>query len=59
MTTADELRDLARRIEMLCMEHGCASVAGHIVKNAVDHLCALARIHELNEILHGTNRKDD
>lgn len=46
------LRDLARRVTALTLEHPAASQAGAIVQNCCDHLCAVARVHEANnEIL--------
>lgn len=49
MTTAHHLRELAREIERLCHDSPCSGVASPIIDNATDHLCAIARIHELNE----------
>lgn len=49
MKSGAELRELARQIEKLCEASPCMSVAYPIVSNAVEHLCAIARIHEMNE----------
>lgn len=49
MTTAHQLRELAREIERACHDSPCVGIAAPIISNAVDHLCAIARIHELNE----------
>lgn len=48
MNTAKELRKLAKKISELCSKSTCAGVASTIIDNAADHLCAIARIHELN-----------
>lgn len=47
-STADALRKLARDIDDACYNSACMSVAAPIIKNATSHLCAVARIHELN-----------
>lgn len=49
-TTWQELRDLAKAIETCTHESPCSSMAHPIVRNCVDHLLLLARLHELNAI---------
>jgi hypothetical protein len=46
--TAKELRKLAQAIENHTLQAPCMSVAMPIVRHCVDHLCLLARLHELN-----------
>lgn len=46
--TGDELRALAAAIERAKSESPIAGVAQRIVGNCTDHLCAIARIHDLN-----------
>ncbi len=41
-----ELRDLAEKIRQLCLKSPCISAALPVVQNCVDHLTALAAIHE-------------
>lgn len=48
VVTALELRDLATAIERACMDSPIASCAMPIVRNCVDHLHLLARLHEIN-----------
>jgi hypothetical protein len=50
MTTAIELRALAVKILEINRESPCNSISCLIVHNACDHLLAIARIHELNEM---------
>lgn len=52
MTGPESLRQLAREIEDLGRKHGCWSQVHQIVLNATDHICAVARIEELNGHLH-------
>lgn len=47
--TAAALRKLARDIDDAAYNSPCMSVAAPIIKNATAHLCAVARIHELNQ----------
>lgn len=49
--TGDELRTLAAAIERAKSESPIAGVAQRIVSNCVDHLCAVARIHDLNSTI--------
>ena len=49
MQTADELRDLAMQIENVTLQSPAFTVAMTIVRNCVDHLNFLARMHELND----------
>lgn len=53
MTASSSLRQLARDIEALCHASECIGIASPIVENAASHLCAIARIHELNEEQNG------
>lgn len=53
--TGDELRALAAVIERAKSESPIASVAQRIVGECVDHLCAVARIHDLNAELHAND----
>jgi hypothetical protein len=46
--TARQLRELVREIERVCRDSPCSSVASAIINNATNHLCAVARIHEIN-----------
>jgi hypothetical protein len=46
--TATELRELAKAIEQVCLESPCVGPAMSIVRNCVDHLNCVARIHELS-----------
>lgn len=43
-----DLRDLARQIEKVAQEHFCYGQVNTIIQNAVDHICAIARVEELN-----------
>lgn len=52
MTGPESLRQLAREIEALGRKHDCWSQVHQIVLNATDHICAVARIEELNGHLH-------
>jgi hypothetical protein len=56
MTTAQELRDLARLIEEGCLGSPVAGVALRIVRPCVDHLNCLARLHELHAMPNGEAR---
>jgi hypothetical protein len=47
--TARELRDLASQIETLARKSPCYSVVCKIVQVMCENICAVARIHELNE----------
>lgn len=47
-TTAQQLRKLAYDIKALLDASPCLNIAGAIIENAVDHLCAIARVHEVN-----------
>jgi len=49
MTTATELRALCRELHDAVMKSPCLSVALPAVHNCIDHLTAIARVHELNE----------
>lgn len=42
------LRDLSEAIYALAREHPCYSQASAVVQNCCDHLCAIARVHEVN-----------
>lgn len=46
--TAQELRALAKAIEDECSTSPAMSIALPVVQNCVDHLSAIARVHELN-----------
>ena len=46
--TGDELRALAAAIERANSESPANSVAWPVVRNCIDHLTAIARIHDLN-----------
>jgi hypothetical protein len=46
--TGDELRALADAIAHVAEESKVRGMAGPIVRNCVDHLRAVARIHDLN-----------
>ncbi len=48
MTEAEDMRDLARRIEDLAREHRAHSMAWEIVRNCTHHLTAVARTMECN-----------
>jgi hypothetical protein len=50
--TGDELRALAAAIERAKSESPIASIAQRIVGNCVEHLRAVARIHDLNSPRH-------
>ncbi len=43
---ATELRTLAEQIRQLCLKSPCISAALPVVQNCVDHLTALAAVHE-------------
>jgi len=45
---SSELRALARAIDNRAAKSPCMSVALPIVRLCCDHLCLLARVHELN-----------
>lgn len=47
--SASELRELAKELEARCAASRAMPIAGPIVRNAADHLRAIARIHEINE----------
>jgi|HubBroStandDraft_1064217.scaffolds.fasta_scaffold180081_2 hypothetical protein len=47
--TAKELRALAKKLKECCLQSTVLSIASPIVTNACDHLCAIARVHEVNE----------
>lgn len=49
MSTAQELRMLARGIYDLAKANPSWSVVASIIENTTDHLSAIARAHELNE----------
>jgi hypothetical protein len=51
MTAKRDLRDLARKIEAVTKSHFCYGQAIKIVSNCCDHLCAIARIEELNRVV--------
>jgi hypothetical protein len=48
MTEAEDMRDLARRIEDLAREHRAHSMAWEIIRNCTHHLTAVARTMECN-----------
>jgi hypothetical protein len=48
--TGNELRDLARKIEVVLMEAPCMSVALPIVRHCTDHLQLLAAHHDRNAV---------
>lgn len=50
--TGDELRALAAAIERVKSESPIMNVAGPIVRNCTDHLCLIARLHDLNNYRH-------
>lgn len=47
MNTWDELRELAAKLDQDCQSSPCMSIAHPIVANAVCHLRAIARTHEM------------
>jgi preprotein translocase subunit SecB len=47
-SVAKELRELAAKIEHACLDAPCMGVAFPVVRNCVDHLTAIAAIHEKN-----------
>jgi hypothetical protein len=48
VSTATELRDLAKAIETVTLGSPVAGIALPVVRNCVDHLNCLARLYELN-----------
>jgi hypothetical protein len=52
------LRDLARDIENVSRDHPCWSQAHVVVLNCTSHLCAMARIEEVNQALKGRSLDD-
>jgi hypothetical protein len=48
VTTCEELRDLADKIDKVAREHSSFSVVHEITNNCVSHIRAVARVHELN-----------
>lgn len=47
--TAKELRELADDIDMCIAGKRIFNIARPVIRNATDHLRAIARIHEMNE----------
>ncbi len=47
--TAQELRMLSRQIEDMAREAPCYSVVCKAVQVLCENICAVARVHELNE----------
>lgn len=58
MSNADYLRDLALKMEDLCRSHPAYSQAWKVIQNASDHLQAMARCHEVNNLRPGTASSD-
>lgn len=43
-----DLRDLARQLQRVAEDHFCYAQVAEIIRNATDHICAIARIEEMN-----------
>lgn len=53
-----DLRDLARQIGEVARDHFCYAQAAAAVTVLEDHLCAMARVEELNK-LHASEQNTD
>ena len=56
-TPAQDMRDLASRIEKVCQEHRACSMAWEQVQALVDYLCLRAHVMELSVPAHHPDDK--